>query len=590
MPAFGGLNPGGLITLASSRSIILSATCALLAFCLLFVGVSTAAPQQMGGAQKNRAIQRANALYDSGLRLLAQGEYEKASDDFHSALLEANELLAGGNLEADELRAMTTLAGKAEHLSSRALHRKLFLDYTGPSTGQTPSDESSYAGYDSLAAPAMLPSVQPEMNAKVKKWIEFYGRDGSKIFVNWLKRSAQYMGLVKGILRQEGVPEELAYLILVESGFNLQARSWAHAVGPWQFILGTARLFGLKVDPWLDERCDPEKSTVAAARYLKHLYSLFDSWPLAIAAYNSGEGTITRALARQKTKNFWSLRLPKQTEEYVPQFMAALHIAKDPAKYGFTQEVPAALLYDEVVVDGPVDLKTLAKTCEIPLDTAQLLNPSFRKAKSPARSGGIRVRVPQARTADYIAALAQQGIEARPKTSSQTDGQSAAYLESPGVSGQTETASAVGGGSPKPAAPAAPSTAEDELYLTYKVRKGDSVYRIARNFGVSVNEIQEHNDIGGSNVIKPGQKLLIPRDAVKLASPPSPREVSRSNRLEHVVRRGDTLHGIAKAYGVRVDEIVKWNGLRSARLIRPGQRLLILPDQSPEQSSGSSPE
>ena len=592
MPAIDGLNPGGLISLVSPRSLILPAACTVMALTMLSVGVGLAGPRQMGDAQKSRAIQRANALYDSGLRLLAQGDYEKASDSFHSALLEAQELLAEGALTGDEVQAMRTLSGKAEHLSSRSLHRELFLDYTGPSGDQIAGDESSYAGYDSVAAPASLPSVQPEMNAKVKKWIDFYGNPGSKVFVNWLKRSAQYMGLVKGILRQEGVPEELAYLILVESGFNLQARSWAHAVGPWQFILGTARLFGLKVDPWLDERCDPEKSTVAAARYLKHLYSMFNSWPLAIAAYNSGEGTITRALARQKTDNFWSLRLPRQTEEYVPQFMAALHIARDPAKYGFTQEVPAALAYDEVLVCGPVDLKTIAKACEIPLDTVQLLNPSFRKAKSPARSGGIRVRVPQTKTADYIAALAGQGIEAKPKTHSRQAGEPLAYLQSSGTpdrSRDTDAERTSGLTAPGSVTPDVSSKAEDELYLTYKVRRGDSLYRIARNFGVTVDRIQEYNDIGRASIIKPGQRLLIPRDAVKLAASPSPREVSRSNRLEHVVGRGDTLHGIAKAYGVRVDEIVKWNGLRSARLIRPGQRLLILPDQTQEQPAGSSP-
>ncbi|MBN1503512.1 MAG: LysM peptidoglycan-binding domain-containing protein [Candidatus Eisenbacteria bacterium] len=530
----------------------------------------------MGHSHRSRALQKTNALYDSGLRLLAQGEYEKASDSFHSALLEARELLAEGHLDADEARAMKTLSEKAEHLSSRALHRKLFLDYTGPSSAaQVTTDESSYAGYDSLTVPDMLPSVRPEMNAKVKKWIEFYGRDGGKLFVNWLKRSAQYMGLVKGILRQEGVPEELAYLILVESGFNLQARSWAHAVGPWQFILGTARLFGLKVDPWLDERCDPERSTVAAARYLKHLYSLFDSWPLAIAAYNSGEGTITRALARQKTDNFWSLRLPRQTEEYVPQFMAALHMANDPTRYGLTQEVPAALPYDEVIVDGPVDLKTICKACEIPLDTVKLLNPSFRKNRSPARSGGIRVRVPQSKTQEYVAVLAQQGIEATLRPTSQAPARTPDYLRSVGTSGRPDNASATQTAA-KTVTPAVSSTAEEELYLTYKVRKGDSVYRIARNFDVSIEDIKEHNDIG--RVIRPGQKLLIPRDAVKLAAAPSPREVSRSSKLEHVVRRGDTLYGIARAYGVRVDEIVKWNGLRSARVIRPGQRLVLFPD------------
>jgi membrane-bound lytic murein transglycosylase D len=500
-------------------------------------------------------------------------------------LLEARELLEAGNLNETEHQALRTLADKAEHLSSRALHRELSLDYTEAATAQISKDESSYIGYDSLAAPQGLPSVQPEMNNKVRKWIDFYGRDGSKLFVNWLKRSAQYMELVKGILRREGVPEELAYLILVESGFNLQARSWAHAVGPWQFILGTARLFGLRVDPWQDERCDPEKSTVAAAKYLKHLYSTFNSWPLAIAAYNSGEGTITRALARQNTSNFWSLRLPKQTEEYVPQFMAALHIANDPAKYGFPQELPPALAFDEVMVNGAVDLRTIAKVCEIPLDTVKLLNPAFRRSNTPARSGGTRVRVPREKSSEYITALSQQGIKAELRSYSEADGAPFAQLES---SDRSSTGLPAGSSTQSSTVTTGTNRAEDELYLTYKVRRGDSLYRIGRNFGVSVREIQEYNDIDRARIIKPGQRLLIPRDAARLAEPSSRKEASRSNRLEHVVRRGDTLHSIARAYGVRVDELVKWNDLRSARLIRPGQRLVILPAQGPNDTASSS--
>jgi membrane-bound lytic murein transglycosylase D len=212
----------------------------------------------------------------------------------------------------------------------------------------------------------------------------------------------------------------------------------------------------------------------------------------------------------------------------------------------------------------------------------KLLNPSFRKAKSPARSGGIRVRVPQTKTADYIAALAQQGIDVKPKPASQRAGEPLAYIQSSGAAAglpNAETDQAIEQAAPGSRLSPASSKAEDELYLTYKVRKGDSLYRIAKNFGVTVAQIQEYNEIGRGSIIKPGLRLLIPRDAVKLDAAPSPREVSRSNRLEHVVRRGDNLHGIAKAYGVRVDEIVKWNGLKSARLIRPGQRLIILPDQ-----------
>ena len=143
------------------------------------------------------------------------------------------------------------------------------------------------------------------------------------------------MTLFRDVLKKEGLPPDLVHLVFVESGFNVHARSVSAAVGPWQFLRSTGRLFGLTVNQWVDERKDPEKSTVAAARYLKHLYSIFGDWPLALASYNAGEGTVLRAIKRQGTTNYWDLRLPRQTEDYVPQFMAVLAISRDPEKYGF---------------------------------------------------------------------------------------------------------------------------------------------------------------------------------------------------------------------------------------------------------------
>jgi len=542
----------------------------------LLVGAATGSAQERGDVGTKQAMQRATFLYDSGLRLLADGKYDVASDQFQSCLLAAKELLAGGDLSEEDSAVVHTLADKARHLSTRALQRTVVLDYTSTAASPVPEDLSSYAGYDSVTTAPRLPAVQPEMNRKVEQWVDFYSNRGSKVFTNWLRRSVQYMDMVKDILRSEGVPEELAYLILVESGFNLQARSWAHAVGPWQFILGTAKLFGLKVDPWIDERCDPEKSTVAAARYLKHLYTLFDSWPLAIAAYNSGEGTVKRALQKQNTRDFWRLRLPRQTTEYVPQFMAALEVASDPEKYGVATEVPPAVAFEEVLVRGSVDLKKISQICEAPLETVKLLNPSFRRTKSPPRRGGIKVRVPAGTATGYISALAVDGITAEMKPPVQF-GQLGQYsLPGSGAATSSGIGSVV-----DPKAWADESDADEELYITYKVRKGDSLYRIARNFGTSVQEIEEYNDISRKHIIKPGQRLYVPRDNVKLAGEPSTRSVRRLAKLEHIVRRGDTLYGIARAYGVKVQDIVKWNNLDSARLIRIGQKLVILPDNTP---------
>ncbi|MFH0777431.1 MAG: LysM peptidoglycan-binding domain-containing protein, partial [Candidatus Eisenbacteria bacterium] len=429
------------------------------------------------------------------------------------------------------------------------------------------------------AGASCLPDIEPEMNQKVSKWVEFYVTDGRKVFLSWMRRSKQYMDMVRSILVSEGLPSDLAYLVLIESGFNLHARSVAHAVGPWQFILGTARIFGLRVDPWVDERCDPERSTVAAARYLKHLYSMFESWPLAIAAYNGGEGRVSRALKLQNETDFWALRLPRQTEEYVPQFMAMLHVARDPGKYGLEADFPAGMPFEEVVVHGPLDLGRVAQLCNIPPDSVKLLNPAFKRQKTPARKGGSRVRLPEGKARAYVAMLAKEGIRAD-------------YLSGPsgagaGDFGPPERPDNYAQAPPAGAADDECSPVQGDLYLTYTVRRGDNLHTIARNFDVRVNEIREFNDIGARNIIKPGQKLFIPRDAVKLAGTPSPKQVRTSAKIVHVVKSGDTLYHIARSYGVTVKDLVRWNSLGSSTLIRKGQRLTILPDQ---QAAPATPE
>ncbi|HYJ31935.1 MAG TPA: transglycosylase SLT domain-containing protein [Candidatus Binatia bacterium] len=243
--------------------------------------------------------------------------------------------------------------------------------------------------------PHKLKPVVPETNERVEKWMTYYTGRGRDVFQKWLSRSGNYMDLLTQNLRAEGVPEELANLVFVESGFNMHARSVARAVGPWQFIRGTAKLFGLEITPYVDERRDPELATRAAAKYLRRLYEMFDgSWPLALAAYNSGEGTVLRAIKRQKTNDFWSLNLPRETREYVPQFMAAMEIASDPERYGFTVPENSPWSVDAITVRGPIDLQLLSKVTEVPLEELERLNPAFVRHRSPADKEGTMVRVP----------------------------------------------------------------------------------------------------------------------------------------------------------------------------------------------------
>ena len=271
---------------------------------------------------------------------------------------------------------------------------------------------------DDLASklPPSLAPVEIERNERVDKWINYYAGRGRDRFQIWLQRSGSYMDLLTRNLRAEGVPEELANLVFVESGFNMHAKSVARAVGPWQFIRGTARLFGLEMTAYKDERRDPELATRAAARYLRRLYTMFDgSWPLALAAYNAGEGTVQRAIKRQGTHDFWSLKLPRETQDYVPKFLAAMEIASDPERYGFDLPENSPLKYDEVTVRGPVDMKELSRVSTVDVDELQRLNPVFVRHRMPADKDGTTLRVPHG-MGDQVQQALQSDYKPRPIT------------------------------------------------------------------------------------------------------------------------------------------------------------------------------
>jgi membrane-bound lytic murein transglycosylase D len=237
------------------------------------------------------------------------------------------------------------------------------------------------------------------INDAVDRHIRCFTGTKREVFARWLVRSEKYAPTIREILRKNGLPEDLVYLSMIESGFNMKARSRAKASGPWQFMDGTGKQYGLRVDYWVDERYDLEKSTVAAARYLKDLFDRFGCWYLAAASYNAGENRVQRAIEQRDTKDFWELReyktLPKETQEYVPQLIAAALIAKEPEKYGFTgiESVPVHTL-SRVAVPGGVPLKTIAR--ELSLDVADLraLNPEILKGITPPNRKEYQIKIP----------------------------------------------------------------------------------------------------------------------------------------------------------------------------------------------------
>ncbi|MCL5276637.1 MAG: transglycosylase SLT domain-containing protein [Deltaproteobacteria bacterium] len=229
------------------------------------------------------------------------------------------------------------------------------------------------------------------MNEKVQYFIRYFADIQHDIFAKWLERSEQYIPQMKTILKANGLPEDLVYMALIESGFNTHAISRRSACGPWQFIRSTARLYDLKVNWWVDERRNPEKSTLAAARYLKNLYDTFGSWYLAEAAYNAGPLKVMWAMQKQKTDNFWKLAddryLKKETRDYVPKLIAAAMIAKDPAVYGFTDLTYEKQVQDDrVVLSHQIDLHVAAKLAGTTYSTIKELNPELLRWATPPRS------------------------------------------------------------------------------------------------------------------------------------------------------------------------------------------------------------
>jgi len=384
---------------------------------------------------------------------------------------------------------------------------------------------------------------------RVLRWVEIFQGRLREFLTEGLARGAQYLPMVREVFRAEGLPTDLAFVPLIESAFKPSALSRARARGVWQFMRGTALENGLKADWFLDERADPEKSTVAAAQYFKTLYGMFGDWHLAMASYNGGPGRVQRAMKRSGKDDFWSLTattryLPRETRDYVPMILAATLIARNPAQYGF--EIPdwPVTPTETVTLPPAVDLRRVAEWTATPIDTIQQLNPELRRWTTPIRPGEYTVRVPEG-TADAVRA----GLAA-----------------------------------------AAPHQLNALQWHT--VKRGDTLASVARKLRVSRADLADANYLRTSARLAPGQRLLVPRmpsaallaraagsplpqTALASAEPvEAPATRTATSRLVYRVRKGDTLSSIARRHGVSVDDLKTWNRLRSSAL-SIGARLVI---------------
>ncbi len=343
-----------------------------------------------------------------------------------------------------------------------------------------------------------------------------------------LSRAGQYLPMIRGHLRAAGLPQDLAYLPLIESAFSPAAYSRARAAGLWQFIASTGRLYGLHVGALVDERRDPVRSTAAAVAHLGDLYTEFGDWYLALAAYNSGAGNVRRAMRRSGSSDFWEMRryLPRETRSYVPAFIAALIVAKNPEKYGFSPPPEQPWAFDQLAVPDALDLDVLADHLSIAAADLRQLNPALTHGLTPANTV-TQVRLP--------AGLAE--------------------------SARTVLAEV-------PRRDWAPR-------FLHTVRRGDTLSGIASRYRSSVAAIRQANGIRGS-LIHPGQTLVVPRGAGRRAVDPPVRRATHDGH--YTVRSRDTLWDIARSLGVSVDALCSANGIGSHALIRPGQRLRV-PDR-----------
>ncbi|NIM19801.1 MAG: LysM peptidoglycan-binding domain-containing protein [Candidatus Latescibacteria bacterium] len=467
---------------------------------------------------------------------------------------------------------------------------------------------------------AVEDTVFPAMrNRRIDFWIRYFCGPGRKNFERALYRMELHRPTIENILEELDLPNELICLALIESGFNLKARSRAKAVGPWQFISGTARLYGLRVNWWLDERRDIVAASYAAGNYLKDLYSIWDSWFLAMAAYNAGEYRVARAVARHRTKNFWKLRLPKQTQRYVPKFLAALYIAREPEKYGFKVPDVEPISFDLVPVKDATDINLIAESCGVSVETIKSLNPALLRWCTPPKTE-LLVKVPEGSGQSCETALASIPAEKRVTWRRHTirRGETLSLIARKyrttvttlkrlnGIrnshfirEGRTLIVPLMGAyaevASSKPQYKSkrrsinkkalesyAKSYAPPKGYksVIYRVKDGDTLGEIAENFRTSARKLRRWNNLSYRSYIHPGQKLVVyVPESFDLARAPvleSVRPMGKNYvRSRYVVKKGDTLYAISKRFNVRVSDLLMWNGKSRSSVIYPGEVLEI---------------
>lgn len=368
-------------------------------------------------------------------------------------------------------------------------------------------------------------------NSQVESYIRYFQGKGRKGFNVWLKRYVQYKDIILPILDEYDLPEELIVVSMIEAGLDPKAVSRAQAVGLWQFMYSTGKEYGLNRNWYIDERQDPIKSTHAAAKYFKDLYKEFDDWYLVLAAYNGGWGRLNRALKLHETSDYWQLySLPQETKNYIPYYLSAAIIVKNPEKYGFKIPRSNPLKYDVVQIEKSADLTVIAKAAGTKLSTIKRLNPELRQPATP-NNGPYSLNIPDGKKDIFYK-----------KFSEIPEDRKFAFQK-----------------------------------VEHRVQKGENLISIASKYRVLVADLQTINNISNINKLSIGQRLKIPVKGGLYSNYPE--------KIIYSVKTGDTLGHIAEEFNTRASEIRKWNNMGSKSVIYPGQKLSLFVKGQPVKDS-----
>jgi membrane-bound lytic murein transglycosylase D len=567
--------------------------------------------------QEDQILAHILAYYEKILVAHREGDFGLAETLIDSAFIAYGNVNLDAITDSDLVARFTALGGTLSQEYGRILIESDRISQEDPESWipditdaeQFKSGEWTYEELKTIVQKISRKCDVPiDFNEKVRNMIYYFQTKGRDVMTKWQGRSGRYIPMMQNAFLDAGLPGDLAYLSMIESGFNPTVVSRARCVGLWQFAYATGKMYGLDRNEWTDERCDPVKSTNAAVLHITDLYRQYDDWNLVMAAYNSGAGTVARAV-QSGINDFWRIDLPAETDNYVPTFLAALIISKAPEIFGF----------ENIVKEGPFDfdveevrpytsLKDAAKCAGVDLNTIKQLNPELLRDYTPSGNESYQLRIPKGCCGQFEAEYAMLPVERfvppQPVIAStyrvksgdtlsgiaKKQGVSLASLmkvnnlsaksvivtgQSLKIPGAATTASSAPKTAPAPATTvkAAPAGITGGT-VSYTVKKDDTLWALANRYSTTVDALASINNFTSTTELKVGQVIRVPKNS-ETSSNTAPSLQSPEGNVTYVVQKNDSLSVIAQRYGVDYRDIMVWNSITDQRKIKPGDRLVI---------------